>query len=97
MHDNDTIEQFHKILWDLYTSCTDYGCPANEQECPACGIEIKNYTKDTVTLVWLKTDNYFQLSNAWFVHLDCLKEKEKLFHSRIDSKQQKLPLHKKEK
>jgi len=97
MHDSDTIDQFHDILWDLYTSCTDVDCPAYEQECPACNIEIKNYEKDIVTLAWLKTDDYFQLSNAWFVHLDCLKEKEDLFHSRIDPKQMKLPLSKKDK
>ena len=97
MHDDTTIEQFHKILWDLYTSETEVGCPVYEQECPVCNEEIGNYKKDNARIVWLKTDENFQLSNAWFVHLDCLDKEEDLFHSRIDPNQLKLPFAKKEK
>lgn len=86
----ETIEKYHHILWELYTTGTEVGCPPYCQECPTCNFEIESYKNEDAKLGWTKEIVTFQLSNAKFAHLKCAKNSE-FFHTPEDPNQLKLP------
>ncbi len=74
--EQETIKKFHDILWDLYTSSEDVSCPPYLEECPICNNQIEGCKKSDVLLGWSKDTTNYQLSNAEFTHVECVKKAE---------------------
>lgn len=74
----ETVDFFHSIIEDE----DDSMCPAAEHECSYCNKSLTS--DDDFTLEWNKSENVFQLGNAYMVHRECSK------HEYPNPNQQKL-------
>jgi len=83
------IASFAEILIDRYTPPM---CQPGYQECPVCGLEIKDYSDENVFLTWHKSDPVYQLNNALFIHQECREAAaEEFFLWNRDTETLKLP------
>jgi hypothetical protein len=66
----EAIQVFREVLSDLNKA--EDVCPSYPPECPVCDKVIKGDLLETGYLTWGKMEKVFQLSNATFIHKDCL-------------------------
>lgn len=70
---DEAIRNFHSILLDLSYTGSDMCSPVSHT-CPLCDTDMQDYREKVKTL-WSSDSTEFQLSNALFVHIDCLIKK----------------------
>ncbi|RJO62136.1 DUF262 domain-containing protein [candidate division WS5 bacterium] len=72
--DDNTIKNYHYILWDLYSAGCDM-CPIAATTCVVCNEDFDDYSEKNARLVWPEDSATFQLSNAYFIHKKCFDKK----------------------